>query len=81
MRCLFTGDTLFLPRGEWSAAVLATSDRESYIRSLELIRELDFDPRTRDRERGAAYYAVVDRDEAQRRIDGILASVRDAANP
>ena len=29
--------------GEWVAAVLGSSDRNSYIESLELIRELDFD--------------------------------------
>lgn len=81
-RCLFTGDTLFLPRGEWSAAVLESSDRESYIRSLELIRELDFDVLVPGiASEGQPYYAVVDRDEAQRLIDGVLASVRDAAKP
>jgi glyoxylase-like metal-dependent hydrolase (beta-lactamase superfamily II) len=40
-RCLFTGDTIFFPRGEWVAAVLdGVSDRERYIESLELIAPL-----------------------------------------
>ena len=43
-RVLFTGDTVFFGRGGWRAAVLdGVSDREKYIRSLELIRTLDFD--------------------------------------
>ena len=42
-RFLFTGDTIYLDDGEWKAAVLSSSDRERYIESLELIRELDFD--------------------------------------
>ena len=42
-RYLFTGDTLYLSDGEWVAGVLASSDREAYLASLELIGELDFD--------------------------------------
>jgi metallo-beta-lactamase superfamily protein len=42
-RCLFTGDTIYLREGEWVAAVLDSSDRASYIESLELIKGLDFD--------------------------------------
>jgi hypothetical protein len=72
-RCLFTGDTLFFPSGEWVAAVLESSDRERYIESLELIRGLDFDvvvPSITGA--GRPYHAVVERSEAARRIDGIL---------
>ena len=42
-RLLFTGDTLYLRDGEWRAAVLDSSDRASYIESLELMRGLEFD--------------------------------------
>ena len=42
-RFLFTGDSVYLDDGEWVGALLASSDRGSYIESLELIRELDFD--------------------------------------
>src|ERR671915_2116672 len=42
-RFLFTGDTIFLRGGEWVAAVLDSSDRATYLDSLELIRELDYD--------------------------------------
>ncbi len=43
LRLLFTGDTLFLDGDEWVAAVLADSDRDAYLDTLETIRELDFD--------------------------------------
>src|ERR671918_69851 len=71
-RILFTGDTIYINEGEWIAAVPESSDRESYIESLELIRELDFDvlvpwAATADR----PYHAVTDREDAQRRIDAI----------
>ena len=51
-RFLFTGDQIYLKEGEWVAAVLQAnprnpqiqaSDRDAYIQSLELIRELEFD--------------------------------------
>ena len=41
-RFLFTADSLYLGGdGRWRAAVLESSDREQYVRSLELLRELD----------------------------------------
>jgi hypothetical protein len=51
-RCLFTGDTVFFPQGEWRALLLRSdapppldgaSDRERYLESLELSRGLEFD--------------------------------------
>ena len=42
-RFLFTGDTVYLDRGEWKAAVLGSSDRSAYVDSLDMIRGLDFD--------------------------------------
>jgi hypothetical protein len=72
-RVLFTGDTIHLRGNEWVAAVLSSSDRQSYLRSLELIRDLDFDVLApwiaTD---GDPYYAVVDGREARRRVDAIL---------
>jgi glyoxylase-like metal-dependent hydrolase (beta-lactamase superfamily II) len=72
-RALFTGDTIFLRGGEWVAAVLASSDRESYLESLELIRGLEFDVLVPwAATAGDPYFALVDRAEAERRIDAIL---------
>jgi glyoxylase-like metal-dependent hydrolase (beta-lactamase superfamily II) len=80
-RFLFTGDTIYLRDGEWVAAVLGSSDRESYIGSLELIRALDFDvlvpwAATADR----PYHATTDRQDTRRRVDAILRRVREGGD-
>jgi glyoxylase-like metal-dependent hydrolase (beta-lactamase superfamily II) len=72
-RVLFTGDTIYLREGDWVAAVLASSDRDSYLHSLELIRGLEFDVLVPwAATAGAPYYARVDKAETERRIDAIL---------
>jgi glyoxylase-like metal-dependent hydrolase (beta-lactamase superfamily II) len=76
-RCLFTGDTLYLREGEWVAAVLESSDRASYVESLELVKELDFDilvPWAATA--GQPFHAVTDKADARRRIDAILERLR-----
>jgi glyoxylase-like metal-dependent hydrolase (beta-lactamase superfamily II) len=76
-RFLFSGDTIYLRDGEWVAAVLDSSDRDKYLESLALIRELDFDvlvPWAAGA--GDPYYAVTSNGEAQRRIDAIVERVR-----
>lgn len=76
-RMLFTGDTIFLRDGEWVAAVVEGSDRERYVASLELIRELDFDllvPWAASG--GGPYAAAVDPAERRARIDPIIARLR-----
>jgi glyoxylase-like metal-dependent hydrolase (beta-lactamase superfamily II) len=76
-RALFTGDTLIIGRNGWHAAVLASSDRERYIESLELLRGLDFDLLVPwIAAEGRPTHAFVDRDEAERRIDEVLERVR-----
>ena len=57
--------------------MLESSDRERYLESLELIRELDFDvlvPAIGTA--GDQPYAVVERDEIERRIDELIPRVR-----
>jgi Metallo-beta-lactamase superfamily len=76
-RYLFTGDTVCLNGDDWIAAVLASSDRVSYVESLNLIRGLDFDVlvpwlATRD----GPYYALTGKTDARRRIDAIMDRVR-----
>jgi glyoxylase-like metal-dependent hydrolase (beta-lactamase superfamily II) len=76
-RMLFTGDTIYLDRGEWVAALLESSDRVRYIESLELIRELDFDllvPWAATV--GYPLYARTDPADTRRRIDAILERLR-----
>jgi hypothetical protein len=76
-RFLFTGDTIYLSDGEWAAAVLDSSDRASYIRSLELIRGLDFDVLVPwIATAGRPYAAAVGRDEARDHVDEILERLR-----
>jgi glyoxylase-like metal-dependent hydrolase (beta-lactamase superfamily II) len=76
-RFLFTGDTIYLHHDQWVAAVLGSSDRDAYIDSLELIRELDFDVLVPwAATAGDAYYAVTGHGDARQRIDAILERVR-----
>lgn len=80
-RVLFTGDTIYISDGEWTVAVLDSSDRAKYIESLELIRELDFDLLVPwNTTAGQPYHAVTDRPDAQRRIDAILERVKQGHN-
>jgi glyoxylase-like metal-dependent hydrolase (beta-lactamase superfamily II) len=76
-RSLFTGDSIDLEDGAWVAALLASSDRDDYIKSLELIRGLDFDvvvPWAASL--GGAYYAFTDKSDTERRIDEMLERMR-----
>jgi glyoxylase-like metal-dependent hydrolase (beta-lactamase superfamily II) len=76
-RVLFTGDSLYLRRGEWAAAVLDSSDRDAYVASLERLRDLEFDvlvPWVATA--GQPFHAETDRADARRRIDAVLARVR-----
>ena len=77
-RCLFTADSIYLRNGEWVAALLdGSSDREAYIASLELLRELDFDlllPWAA--RRGGPLHAMTDRVDARRRVDAIIDRLR-----
>jgi Metallo-beta-lactamase superfamily len=76
-RLLFTGDTIMLRDGEWVAAVLDSSEREPYIESLELIRELDFDVLVPWAASGDwPYHAVASDAEKRRRVGAILDRIR-----
>ena len=80
-RCLFTGDSLYLSEDEWIAAVLDSSDRQAYIESLELLREIDFDllvPWLSTRGRPA--HAVTSPADSRDRIDAITERLRRGEN-
>jgi glyoxylase-like metal-dependent hydrolase (beta-lactamase superfamily II) len=80
-RFLFTGDTIYLRDGDWVAAVLDSSEREPYIESLELIRELQFDVLVPwIASAGGPFYTYTSPADARRRIDAILARVRRGAD-
>lgn len=76
-RMLFTGDSIYLDDGEWVAAIVGGSDRESYVESLELLRELEFDllvPWAASA--GRPPHAVTDATDARRRIGAIADRLR-----
>jgi hypothetical protein len=76
-RSLFTGDTIFLRDGEWVAAVLDFSDRERYLESLELLRDIDSDVLVPcAATNGGPFFVQVDGGEAKRRIGAIIDHVR-----
>ena len=76
-RVLFTGDTIYLDDGEWVAAVLSSSDRAAYLRSLELIVGLDFDVLVPwAATRGQSPYAITDGADVRRRIGAIAERLR-----
>ena len=61
----------------WSAAVLESSDRDRYVESLELIRELDFDVLVPWAATGGdPFHAVTSRADARRRVDAVIERVR-----
>jgi glyoxylase-like metal-dependent hydrolase (beta-lactamase superfamily II) len=77
LRVLFSGDTIYLDGGEWTTALLDSSDRASYVESLELIRGLDFDVLVPwAASAGQPYYAVTGREDRERRIDALLERMR-----
>lgn len=77
-RFLFTGDFLWIEGGEWKAVVLSPGLRDEYLRSLELVRELDFDVLVPwgTTEDGPSYGVATDHEEVRDRIDAIIARVR-----
>jgi glyoxylase-like metal-dependent hydrolase (beta-lactamase superfamily II) len=80
-RALFTSDTIYLSDREWVAAVLDSSDRATYVESLELIRELDFDLLVPwNATAGQPYHAVTDRSDTWRRIDAIVERIEHGEN-
>lgn len=77
-RCLFTADSVYLHDGEWIAAVLPdSSDRASYLASLELLKGLEFDvliPWAASV--GRPCFAMTDRADARTRLDAIIDRLR-----
>jgi glyoxylase-like metal-dependent hydrolase (beta-lactamase superfamily II) len=80
-RYLFTGDTIYLAHGEWTVAVLESSDRDAYAESLELLRDVDFDVLVPwGSSAGEPWFAETDRADARRRIGALIGRVRQGAD-
>jgi len=80
-RFLFTGDSVWLDHGEWSAVVLDPSGRRDYVDSLTLMRDMDFDVlvpwgATQDE----PPIAAVSPAEAAERLDAIIRRVEAGSN-
>lgn len=76
-RFLFTGDFLWIEDGAWRAVVLEPRLRADYVRSLELVRELDFDVLVPwGSTGGTSTTALVDAGEKRDRVDAVIARVR-----
>ena len=76
-RLLFTGDSIYLSHGEWVGALLDSSDRDAYLRSLELLRGLEFDvlvPWAAGA--GEAAVAHTDPADSRQRIGAIIDRIR-----
>jgi hypothetical protein len=72
-RLLFTGDSVYLTDGEWVDGLLESSDRDAYLASLALIRDLDFDVLVPwAASIGQPYLSVVTPAERRARIDAII---------
>jgi hypothetical protein len=81
-RCLFAGDSLYLrDDGSWGGGLIESSDRDAYIRSLEGLREVEFDVLVPwATKKGMPLFDRVDPSDARRRIDAILERVRAGEN-
>jgi glyoxylase-like metal-dependent hydrolase (beta-lactamase superfamily II) len=76
-RFLFTGDFIWLERGEWKAVVLGSNLRAEYLESLALVRDLDFDVLVPwGATEGYPCFAETDRADTRSRIDAIITRVR-----
>ncbi len=72
-RLLFTGDSLYLSGGEWVDGLLESSDRDAYLASLALIRDLDFDVLVPwAASIGQPYASAVTAAERRARIDALI---------
>ncbi|MDA2812335.1 MBL fold metallo-hydrolase [Nocardiopsis sp. RSe5-2] len=75
-RFLFTGDSIWVDRGEWSAVVLDPGQRARYVESLALMRDLDFDVLVPwGATKGEPYVEEVTRAQARERIGAIISRV------
>ncbi|MDR3473062.1 MAG: MBL fold metallo-hydrolase [Devosia sp.] len=76
-RLLFPGDAIWVQGGEWKAVLLGDSDRKTYLASLSLLLDLDFDILVPwGSEEGQPYGYGVTRTEAQENLRMIIDRLR-----
>ena len=75
-RYLFTADSIYLSGGEWVDGMLDSSDRDSYLSSLEALREEEFDVLVPwAAPAGEPWFAETDPADTRRRIDALIKRV------
>ena len=80
-RLLFSGDSIWVQRGEWKAVLLGESDREAYLASLSRLMELDFDILVPwASEEGQPYSYGVTRSEAHKNLGRIVDRLKAGEN-
>lgn len=81
-RYLFTGDFLCYEGDEWRTVVLPSSDIEQSIKSLEMIRDLDFDALVPwvSIEGESPVFFINDENDKQQRVQKIIDRVRNGEN-
>ena len=80
-RLLFTGDMLWIDKGNWRAVLLSSSDRDAYLDSLVLLRDVEFDVLVPwGALRGGSYIDAVSHGQARQKIDAVIARVSAGEN-
>ena len=81
LRVLFPGDSIWVQGGEWKAALLDDSDRAAYLDSLALLKNVEFDILVPwGTEVGEPYGYAVNREEANAKLDRIIARLEAGEN-
>ena len=76
-RLLFPGDSIWVQGGEWKAVLLAESDRETYLASLSLLMDLDFDMLVPwGSEEGQPYGYGITHPQAHEKLKGVIERLR-----
>ncbi|GGG93926.1 MBL fold metallo-hydrolase [Staphylococcus pragensis] len=81
-RYLFTGDFICVDNGEWRTVILSSSDREASIKSLEMIRDLEFDaivPWVAIKDEPSVFFVENENDKRER-LQNIIDRVRNGEN-
>ena len=80
-RFLFTGDAIWVEDGVWKAVILDESNRQAFLDTLCLLRDLDFDvlvpwPAPQD----ALPYEVVTPGQKREQIDNLITRIQAGAS-
>lgn len=76
-RFLFPGDAIWVVDGVWRAVILGESDRQAFLDTVALLRDLDFDVLVPwPAQQGALPYDVVTPEQKHKQLDDLAARIR-----